>query len=80
MLGVEHAGVFADLVLGGETQQITEALHPFAQGKEMAGDVPVQREPDPDAQVQRNAEEQVDEDGCLYTVTAGFQVQGRHLI
>ena len=79
MFGVEHSGIFADLVFGGETQQVAESLHPFAQGKEMAGDVPVQREPNPDTQIQRNANQQVDQNCRLYTSTVGFQVQGKHL-
>jgi hypothetical protein len=62
--------VFPNLVFAGEEKQVGVSLHPVAEGKEMAGRVPVHGEPGPDSKIHGNAEEQVDEDRCLYTDTA----------
>jgi hypothetical protein len=67
-------------MLAGEEQQVPESLRTVAEGKEMAGSIPVQREPSPDSKVHRDAEQQIEQDRRLNTSTAEFHVQGQHLI
>jgi hypothetical protein len=57
---VPHTRVFSDLIFARKEKQVAEAVPVSTQRKDM-GTVNMQREPGPDAQIQRNAEQQIDQ-------------------